>query len=514
MMKKILALVLSVVMMLSFAACGGNDANLVKTDLSKPITLKWIMPGPGIQADAEMVWKKFNEELKKIEGFENVTVDVEVIPMADYAQKIMLMQTSGEKMDLIQTYRLKYADEYRNGTIMDMTPYLKKYAKEALEELPQWVVDMGKVEGAQAILPNYQKMTAAPYYMTIPADLAQYMDIDAISKAAVKDKENGYVPSEESVALMENYLTKVAEAGKIGKGYTAAWQARGVEAVIDSFRYYYQAPEIKINHAHLDDQQIALWRIRKYFFDKGYVRKDALSTKSSDYNGIKDGNVVWTSQNWTGKLEAFDGDKAHDIPVLQIPTNDHFFVGYKPAAGGLAIPVNSECPDVAAMLINLMSSKKGIDLYNLMVYGIEGVHYTVDKELENGDKVITPKDYTEEGNSSSAYGLAKWIVGNAKNAYITSNQPENFKEVIYEHMNEGELTVVSPLMGFALDSTSIDTKLGQIKAIAKEYGDPIGSGAVDTEALLKEMTTKYKQSGIDEVIAEIQGQVDSFLATK
>ncbi len=213
-MKKILALVLSVVMMLSFAACGENDANLIKTDLSKPITLKWIMPGPGIQADAEMVWEKFNEELKKIEGFENVTVDVEVIPMADYAQKIMLMQTSGEKMDLIQTYQLKYADEYRNGTIMDMTPYLEKYAKEALEELPQWVVDMGKVEGAQAILPNYQKMTAAPYYMTIPADLAQYMDIDAISKASIKDKENGYVPSEESIALMEDYLTKVAEAGK------------------------------------------------------------------------------------------------------------------------------------------------------------------------------------------------------------------------------------------------------------------------------------------------------------
>ena len=150
MMKKILALVLSVVMMLSFAACGGNDANVVETDLSKPVTLNWIMPGPGIQKDAEMVWAKFNEELKKIEGFENVTVNIEVIPMADYAQKIMLMQTSGEKMDLIQTYQLNYAQEFRNGTIMDMGPYLKKYAKESLEELPQWVVDMGKVDGAQA----------------------------------------------------------------------------------------------------------------------------------------------------------------------------------------------------------------------------------------------------------------------------------------------------------------------------------------------------------------------------
>ena len=85
-MKKFLALVLSVVMMLSFAACGGNDANVVETDLSQPITLNWIMPGPGIQKDAEMVWEKFNEEIKKIEGFENVTVNIEVIPMADYAQ--------------------------------------------------------------------------------------------------------------------------------------------------------------------------------------------------------------------------------------------------------------------------------------------------------------------------------------------------------------------------------------------------------------------------------------------
>ena len=81
-------------------------------------------------------------------------------------------------------------------------------------------------------------------------------------------------------------------------------------------------------------------------------------------------------------------------------------------------------------------------------------------------------------------------------------------------MNEGELSVVSPLMGFAIDVTALDTKLSQIRAISKEYGDPIGSGAVDTEKLLKEMHTKYEQAGMQEVLAEIQGQVDAFVATK
>jgi putative aldouronate transport system substrate-binding protein len=513
-MKKLLAIVLAMVMMVSFASCGGTDADIQETDLSKPITLNWIMPGPGVQTDSEMVWANFNEELKKIKGFENVTVNIEVIPVADYKQKVMLMQTSGEKMDLLQTYQLDYAREYRNGTIQDIAPYLEKFAKETFEELPQWVIDMGKVDGAQAILPNYQKMVAAPYYSTIPADLAQYADIEAMSESFMSDKKNNYVPSEKSIALVEDYLSKVEAAGKLGKGYAGIWQLKGTEAIIDAFRYYYTDPEYKVNHSHLIDQQIANWRVKKYFFDKGYVRKDALSAKAADFNGVKDGNVAWTSQNWTGKLERFDGDKTHDIDVVQFPASDHFFIPYKPAAGGFAVPVNSEYPDVAVKLINLLSTKEGIELYNMLVYGIEGVHYTVDKVLEDGDKMITPKDYAEEGNSSSSYGLWKWIVGNAKNAYITSNQPENFKEIIYEQMNEGELSVVSPLMGFALDATTIETKLGQIKAVGNEFGGPLGSGAVDTEKLLEEMFVKYEQAGVKDVCAVIQEQVDAFIASK
>ena len=57
-MKKIISLLLAIAMMISLVACGGNgagDANLIETDLSNPITLKWVMPGPGVQADSEKV---------------------------------------------------------------------------------------------------------------------------------------------------------------------------------------------------------------------------------------------------------------------------------------------------------------------------------------------------------------------------------------------------------------------------------------------------------------------------
>ena len=69
-------------------------------------------------------------------------------------------------------------------------------------------------------------------------------------------------------------------------------------------------------------------------------------------------------------------------------------------------------------------------------------------------------------------------------------------------------------MGFALDAVSIEVKLTQIKSVSSEYGNPIGSGAADTEKLLAEMEEKYKLAGSDEIIAEIQAQVDAFVKTK
>jgi putative aldouronate transport system substrate-binding protein len=417
-------------------------------------------------------------------------------------------------MDIIQTYQLKYADEYRNGTIIDMTPYLEKYAKETLKEVPQWVIDMGKVDGGQAILPNYQKMVQSYNYINIPKELAEYADIEAMQHAfMVTDKENGYVLSDESKKLIIDYATKVKAAGKLGKGYVTPFPSRGIEPIINTFYYYYDDPEFKVFNNHLDAQCQGNWRFKKEMFELGFVRKDALSAKQSDANGVPNGNIMFGAQNIPGVFEAYEENNTFDVPVIQIPALGNHFIPYKPAAGGTAIPVNSQYPDVAAKFINLMNSSKGIELYNIMVYGIEGDHYKLHKEYDNGDKLIEP-EYADEGNSSSRYGLWKWIIGNAKNAYLTVGQGEDYKEIIYTNLNEGERTITSPLMGFALDSSSIDIKLTQIKSIASEYGNPIGSGVVDTEKLLAEMAEKYKVAGSDEVCAEIQAQVDAFVATK
>ena len=97
-LKRLTALGLATVTALSFVACGKKTA-----DDNKEVTLKWVMSGPGKQKDADTVWAKYNEELQKMPGFKNTTVEFDVIPTSEYAQKFMLMLTSDEKVDIANT---------------------------------------------------------------------------------------------------------------------------------------------------------------------------------------------------------------------------------------------------------------------------------------------------------------------------------------------------------------------------------------------------------------------------
>ena len=57
-------------------------------------------------------------------------------------------------------------------------------------------------------------------------------------------------------------------------------------------------------------------------------------------------------------------------------------------------------------LINLLHSSKGQDLFRLLVYGIEGEHYTV-----NEDGTVTFANPNGRESADSTYGQSDWAVG-------------------------------------------------------------------------------------------------------
>ena len=156
-------------------------------------------------------------------------------------------------------------------------------------------------------------------------------------------------------------------------------------------------------------------------------------------------------------------------------------------------------------VINLLQTDK--ELYNLLVYGIEGEHYTKIGE----DRIETPTG--QQANSSDKYGLWAWIVGNAENAYDLQTTSEGNKNWVFNEVNKSEWR--SKLLGFKLDTTSISTELAQIEAIAEEFRDPLKSGSLENyEEMITEWENKLEIAGGSKVQQEIQRQVDEFLASK
>ncbi len=155
-----------------------------------------------------------------------------------------------------------------------------------------------------------------------------------------------------------------------------------------------------------------------------------------------------------------------------------------------------------------MNTKSGKDLYNMMVYGIEGEHYDV-----ISDNVIKPKDYQVQGDSASRYGLYQWNVGNAKYAFVPESDSVTTPEKIDE-CNTADNVKRSSLMGFVADTSSLTTELAQINSVFEEYKDLNRGTYSDVDKTYNEYMDKVKKAGMEKVKEELQKQVDEFFKNK
>lgn len=475
---------------------------------NEEVVLNWIMPGPGVQQDSELVWEEFNKQLKTYEGLENVSVNFNVINASDYSQKFLMAQTSGDAMDIIQTYTLDFVKEARNGSFASVDEYFKDELKETKEELPDFIMKYGEVDGKVYSITNYQ-MCPGMWALNIKKEVAdKYLDINRVKEIL---SEPGY--SEELFNILEEFLKSAKDNGELGVGFRPNWSKmlgiRGYDNILADIgvNVYSDKPEVKMIF-DIPEYKNIYERMSKWF-KSGYIRKDILSVSDMDAEVNKtDGYIMYIANTYDGeeiRPNAKTGQEFYSIYI-----ESHPIIPTRNSAGSLAISVGSKNKSEAARVINLMNTKKGKDLYNLLVYGIEGIHYNKVSE----DRIETI-GYTRQGTSSSPYGLWKWIVGNTKNAYETQADKEGYKDFMFNDFNEGEDTVQSPCLGFKADTTLLETDISQMNTIIKEYSDPLSFGvSEDYEAVYNEYMAKLKSCNGEKVRDEIQKQLDEFLSSK
>ena len=160
-----------------------------------------------------------------------------------------------------------------------------------------------------------------------------------------------------------------------------------------------------------------------------------------------------------------------------------------------AITANCKNPERAMMLLNAVNTDPV--LYNMLCFGIEGVHYN----LVDGH-AIPVEGSTYDPNCD-------WAIGNQFNGYLREGQSDDTWEVT-KALNDAAIAV--PTLGFTFDPSAVSTQIAAIASVVDEYNATLRNGSMDPAVVYPEFKAKLEAAGVADVLAEMQSQIDSWMA--
>lgn len=462
---------------------GGDSGEL------EPVTLRWLLRIPEPE-DADMVLEKVNEILKeKI----NATLEIEWIDAVAYPEKTKLRISSGDPFDIMFTSSgYSYFDYASMGAFVPLDDLLEEYAPETYDLIPEAYWDALRVNGEIYGIPNYQ-ITARQTCMTFRKDIVDKYNFDISTIKTVEDmepflatlKENEdvqYIMSGVALTYFDtmNYLRL---EGIGADGSPGAIEIDGDDyTVINQFEH---------------ENFVKLCKTLADFEDKGYLNKD-LALVEDQTELQKNGEILCgVLGNWKPGAEAEAltryGYEQENVLVTEPYVNTSSVLGTLQA-----ISRTSENPERALMFLDLVNSDP--ELYNLLVYGIEGEHYT--KVGDNRIELIADSGYSTG---------VPWMIGNTFNGYLTGDT----EETVYEETQElNENAEVSRIMGFNFNPEKVSTEIAQCATVTEKYlKTGLGYGMYDdVDATIEQMNEELRAAGMDKVIAEKQAQLDEWVA--
>lgn len=514
--KKVTGLLLSLVLIAGFtlAGCAGNGGNTAapteKAGESStapaatkeaagteaggteapgalaPVELSLYLPG-GPDKDVASVEQEINAYLKdKI----NATLKINQLSWDKPADKVNLMIQSGEVFDMVYTWN--FMTNAAKGAYLPLEGLLDTYAKETKAQINPAYLQAATVNGHLYAVPTEKELGQSVGFAFDKAIVDKYgFDVNSLQKLediepmlkTIKEKEPALSP------LFMNHTDSL-------HWFTAYPDSEDLDGSND-IPTLLDYKTMKVFNEYDTPAMTQRLKLIRSWYEAGYINKNGATDKTELKDAVKSGKA-WFVYGNMNPTSTNDWTRLAEKPMI-IKTLLPVQVSTKSLQGSmLAISRTSKNPERAMMFMNLLHTDPV--LYNLLTFGIEGKHY---KKLENN---------TVEFIADSGYNsVSSWMIGNVLLNYL--NKDEDPKRVqLYTDWNKN--SNISPVIGFVFDSTKVQSQIGALINITKQYKNTLYSGEKDPEPVLKEMNSKLKAAGLDAVIMEIQSQLDAFLAAK
>lgn len=477
------------------SAQAAGDSNAV--DTSQPVALKMIFVGPK-PIDYDSVFSEINKKLKdKI----NATVEGEFLDWSDWAQKYPLKLAANEDFDLIYAANWAgYNDQALKGGFLELTDdMLQKYAPMTWKAMPQVNWDQAKVNGK--------------LYM-VPQNRGESVEKLILYREDLRKKYN--LPEINSPEAYATYLKTIAEKEKGVTPFTPEtgdWKFHNLDHVLMMqqnewnmltfdmpIAFKMDDPAGKVFNVYETQEFKDLVYYYKDLADHNAWSKSALNSKLDHQQEFREGKTASITHN-LGTLGSLITDmrgknSPYELALADITPDKKKSVAVS-TQNGIAIHATSKNPERALMMIDLLQNDK--ELHDLIMSGISGVHYNP----------VGDDKYTNAEKNANFTGFSNWGFNSPLNR-DNADFPEEANALTEKW--EGEVYHY-PLETFVFDNSKVKTEVANVGNVMLRYGIPLEYGTVkDVDKGLAELQKQVKAAGIDKIIAEVQRQIDEFLA--
>lgn len=507
-MKKLTALLLSAVLLLSLAACKPAETQKAEekkepavtaekkeepaktedkkeekpeekpeekkeaTENKEVVKLKWVLIGGSQPANYD-AWKEhINKYLVEKIGVE---LDVEIISWGDWDTKRGVMVSTNEPYDIMFTNMGTFVHDVELGAFKDITELLET-TPDLKGLMPDMYWDSVKVNGQIYGVPTYKDSSMTGYFI---------WDKEMLDKYEIKNVEEL-----NTLEKAEPALQKITDGEK--KPALILAQGQGI-APIEFYDQMGLGLPIGVKVDDTERKVVYTFNqenVRKHYdhlhsmFKKGIINSDALTlTEVPKYRAF-----YW-AQGWSGAAKTVWGpNMGKEVVAIQngetILTNDT-------VRGSInCISANSKHPEKALQLLELVNT----DTYvrDALYYGLEGDNftYTSDKKVHKNNS-----DWSMAGYAQGTFFNVSMVDD------VDFNQWDEVKAL-------NEKAVASVLLGFNVSTEEFEDELANCREVNNKYMNQIITGAGDPAEVFPKLEKELKDAGLDTIIEKVQAQIN------
>lgn len=485
-MKARTMLILLVLLMASVSVMTGCSDK--KEGAAKLETVTILYPGERSDRMSEFLDNEFAEKMAADLGLK---VEVTFVPWAQYWEQKDIMLAANEPIDLYWDGLPDLSTIVNKKQAMVLDDLIEEYGQDMLKVLPMEQLQGATIDGKIHGIPSAYAPSSAMYQLVAVRQ-------DILEAVGMTDLKTADDLKEFATRAKEKFPEMKGPADIVFKPLTRYFTDEQYNwiAVEDLVVFGEESKKAYSYYETEAFQEVA--KFNHSMYEAGLYTEDLTIKYNERDSRMQTGLYLWVEGSLGKEMEIVDAIKAN-APDAEVKT--YLLAEDKPryvtAAGGevLGIPVNAPNPEGAMKFVNWIY--KSQENYLFALYGVEGKDYEI---VDGRINKLTASEFFYE-----------WMFRNQNYQLFGPNVAQ---ESIDKYKSWDAQAIRSDSLGFRFNNEKVKLIETALKEVAGKDLAAIRSGFVDFETEYPKAIEKLKAAGIDDYVAEIQRQLDKFLAGK